>query len=232
MSRDVGYARLPSEDSEVTGRGIFLALEGVEGAGKSTQMRLLGEWLASHAIPHTLAREPGGTPVGEAIRRILLDSGAMEVPPRTELLLMLAARSAYVRSVVRPALDRGDVMVSDRFALSTFAYQGGGRGLDLEEVRILNGFATGHLQPDLTLLFDLPVAEGIARQRESGKTRDRIEREASEFQERVRATYLKMAAADPSVVLVDASSSPEAVHERVREVLAARFPEPFSRDRG
>lgn len=229
-----GGARPPhrGEGAELTGRGLFLALEGVEGAGKTTQLRLLGEWMASRELPHTLAREPGGTPVGEAIRRVLLDSGALDVPPRTELLLMLAARSAFVRGVVRPALERGEVMVSDRFELSTFAYQGGGRGLDREEIRALNRFATEGVRPDLTLLFDLPVAAGIARQRESGKTRDRIEREAGDFQERVRAAYLQMAEADPSVIVVDAASSPGAVHERVRELLAARFPEPFAPSRG
>jgi dTMP kinase len=151
----------------------------------------------------------------------------MEVPPRTELLLMLAARSAFVRDVVRPALARGEVMVSDRFELSTFAYQGGGRGLPREEIRALNAFATEGLRPDVTLLLDLPVAQGIERQRDAGKARDRIEQEASDFQERVRATYLEVAAQDPTVVIVDASGPPEIVQAGVRDVLARRHPEPF-----
>ena len=121
----------------------FVVLEGVEGSGKSTQVRLLSAWLAEMGVAHATTREPGGTAVGEAIRGVLLDRDGLEMPPETELLLVLAARAAFVRDVVRPALERGETVLADRFDLSTFAYQGFGRGLDLETVRRLNEFATG-----------------------------------------------------------------------------------------
>ncbi|MEX0856001.1 MAG: dTMP kinase [Gemmatimonadota bacterium] len=216
----------------VSGHGLFLALEGVEGVGKTTQARLLGEWLGELGLPYTLAREPGGTPVGEAIRQVLLDSGAMAVPDETELLLMLAARAAFVRGVVLPTLKRGEVMVTDRFELSTFAYQGAGRGLPLDRIRSLNAFATGGVRPDLTLVFDVPVEHGQARQRAAGKLQDRIEGEGNAFLERVRAGYLAMAAKDESVVVIDAGPPEDQVHARVRELLQLRFPEPFRPTRG
>jgi len=212
--------------------GFFLVLEGVEGAGKSTQARRLVEWLEEEGIPCVLAREPGGTPVGEAIRSVILDREGLEMPARTELFLILAARAAYVRDVVRPALDRGLVMVSDRFHLSTFAYQGAGRGLDLDEVRRLNGFATGGLGPDLTLVFDVPAGEGRARQEREGKIRDRIEGEGAAFLDRVAEAYRRLAASEPGTVLIDATPPIETVHERVRKLVRARLPEPFRVPRG
>jgi dTMP kinase len=211
----------------VSDRGLFLVLEGVEGAGKSTQARMLADWLGSLHIPHRLSREPGGTPVGEAIRHVLLDSGALEVPDETELLLMLAARAAFVRKLVRPTLDSGHIMIADRFELSTLAYQGAGRGLGIEAIRPLNQFATGGLRPDLTIVFDLPVSEGSERQQRSGKGRDRIEGEGARFLEAVRAGYLKLAAADASIIIVDAAPPAARVHQTVRELLGARFPEHF-----
>ena len=123
-------------------RGRFVVLEGVEGAGKSTQVRLLGEWLESCDIPFTLTREPGGTEVGEAIRHVVQDRAELSVPPETELLLYLAARAAFVQEVALPVLERGELLIADRFSLSTFAYQGFGRGLDLEEVRRMDRFAS------------------------------------------------------------------------------------------
>jgi dTMP kinase len=212
--------------------GLFVVLEGVEGAGKTTQARLLAEWLAEEGIPHRLAREPGGTPVGEAIREVLLERREAGLRPETELLLMLAARAAYVREVVRPALDEGRVMVSDRFELSTFAYQGVGRGLGLDETRRLNAFATGGLRPDLTVLLDIPVDEGRARQARAGKVRDRIEGEGGEFLGRVAAAYRTLARSDSGIVLIEASRPPDEVHRRVREALRPRLPEPFRGRRG
>ncbi len=207
--------------------GRFIVFEGVEGAGKSTQVRLVSGWLRAAGVPHVTAREPGGTPVGEAIRQVLLDRGELDVPAETELLLMLAARAAFVRDVVRPALDEGRVVVADRFDLSTFAYQGFGRGLALDEVRRLNAFATGGLVPDLYVLLDLPVDEGSRRQEREGKTRDRIEREGEAFLERVRQGYAELAAATGHARVVDGRGAPEVVHRRIRTLLQDEFPETF-----
>jgi dTMP kinase len=208
----------------VSPRGYFLALEGVEGAGKTTQARLLAEWLAGEGIPHRVAREPGGTPVGEAIRRVLLDAPDLEVPAETELLLMLAARAAYVRDVVRPAVERGEVMVSDRFELSTFAYQGIARGLGLDRVRVLNSFATGGLTPDLTVVFDVSVSEGRERQGAAGKSHDRMEREDAAFQQAVGRAYRELAASEKAVVLLDGGGSEGEVQARLRQLLASKLP--------
>jgi dTMP kinase len=216
----------------VSPRGFFVALEGVEGAGKTTQARLLGEWLSSEGIPYRVAREPGGTPVGEAIRRVLLDAPELQVPAETELLLMLAARAAYVRDVVRPALARGEVMISDRFELSTFAYQGVARGLGVDRVRALNAFATGGLSPDLTVVFDVSVTEGRQRQGVAGKAHDRMEREDADFQQAVGRAYRELAVNERSVVLLDGGGSEGEVQTRLRELLASRLPEPFHSARG
>jgi dTMP kinase len=214
------------------GSGFFVVLEGAEGAGKTTQARLLVEWLEAEGVPCRLAREPGGTPVGEAIREVLLDRGELEMPPETELLLILAARAAYVRDVVRPALEEGVVMISDRFQLSTFAYQGVARGLGVERTRRLNAFATRGLAPDLTLVFDVPAREGRARQERDGKVRDRIEGEGEEFLARVADAYRTLGAREPGAVVVDASPPAEEVHHRVRELVAARLPELSGSGRG
>lgn len=208
-------------------RGVFVVFEGVEGVGKSTQAQLFAGWLSELRIPHRLAREPGGTAVGEAIREVLLDARGPGMSAESELLLMLAARAAFVREVVRPTLESGAVMVADRFDLSTFAYQGVGRGLGIEAVKRLNRFATAGLRPDVVLVLDLSAAEGRARQLAQGKERDRIEGEGLAFLDRVRAAYRSLASDDPRAVLIDGSPPPEDVHLRVREALASRFPEPF-----
>lgn len=208
-------------------RGRFIVLEGVEGAGKTTQVRLLSTWLDALGVSHVAAREPGGTEVGEAIRQVLLDRREMRVPPETELLLMLAARSAFVREVVRPALEAGRLVIADRFDFSTFAYQGYGRGLALDEVRRLNAVATGGLVPDLYVVLDLPVAEGGERQQREGKEQDRIEREGEGFLERVRAGYQALCDTEGRARSVDARGAPEAVHGRIRALLESAFPETF-----
>lgn len=211
----------------MTDRGCFVVLEGGEGAGKTTQLRLLEEWMEARSIPFTSAREPGGTRVGEAIREILLDRGELSMPPATELLLMLAARAAFVQDVVEPALGRGEVMLADRFQLSTFVYQGLARGLGLERTRELNLFATAGLSPDLTLVLDVPSEEAERRQRIEGRRADRIEGEGRPFMERVREGYRELAASDPSVVLVPGADTPEKVQGRLRTLLVERLPEPF-----
>lgn len=206
---------------------MFVVLEGVEGAGKTTQVRMLGAWLAEAGVPHLLTREPGGTPVGEAIRDVVLGRTELDVPAASELLLILAARAAFVRDVVRPALARGEVVVADRFDASTVAYQGYGRGLDLETVRRLNAFATGGLRPDAVVVLDLPVAEGTARQRREGKPADRMEREGEAFLERVAEGYRRVVEEEPTARRVDAGGTPGAVQERVRDALRELLPETF-----
>ena len=213
--------------AEKTNRGRFVALEGVEGAGKSTQARMLGEWLESCGIPFTLTREPGGTDVGEAIRHVVQDRPELSVPPETELLLYLAARAAFVREVALPVLDRGELLIADRFSLSTYAYQGYGRGLDLEEVRRMDRFASGGLAPDVYIVFDLSVEEGKARQKAAGKREDRLESSGEGFLEAVGRGYRELARTDESVRLVDARGTPLEVHARVCEVLREELPETF-----
>lgn len=199
--------------------GRFVVLEGVEGAGKTTQVARLAEWLGARGVTHVVAREPGGTPVGEAIRSVVLSRVDLDVPPVTELFLILAARAAFVRDVVRPALESGRVVVADRYELSTLAYQGHGRGLDLEHVRRANDLATGGLRPDLCVVLDVPVDVGVGRQRAGGKRADRMESEGTAFLERVRGGYLVEAARDPRIEVVDGLGTPDDVHERVVEAL-------------
>jgi dTMP kinase len=207
-------------------RGRFIVLEGVEGAGKSTQARALGRWIQERGLAHTLAREPGGTPVGEAIRRVVLDRGGLAMPPETELFLILAARAAFVREVALPALARGEIVLADRFDLSTFAYQGYGRGLELTEIRRANALATGGLAPDLYMVLDVPVEEGLRRKGSSGGA-DRIEREGAAFLGRVREGYLSLARSDPRAVLVDARGDRTGLAAELRRILEGRFPETF-----
>jgi dTMP kinase len=206
--------------------GLFIVLEGVEGAGKTTQASLLSEWLEELGLPYTLAREPGGTPVGEAIRRVVLDRGELTMPAETELFLILGARAAFVRSVVIPALERGEVVLADRFDLSTFAYQGHGRGLDLELVRQANSVATGDLKPDAYLVLDLPVEDGMKRKGGVG-TEDRIEREGLEFLSRVREGYRSLAQEVPTARLIPAQGGAGEVQASLRRVLVEMFPETF-----
>lgn len=210
--------------------GVFVALEGVEGSGKSTQTRLLAEWLEDRGLPHIVTREPGGTAVGERARRMVLDAGA--VPPRTELLLILAARSALVTEVVEPALEAGKVVVTDRWALSTLAYQGHGRGLPLDEVRALNDFATAGVGPDLTVVLDVDLATGEARLQERGRAADRIESEVRAFHQRVAEGYRALSATESRVVVLDASGPAPEVHAAVVSLLAERFPGTFGERAG
>jgi dTMP kinase len=212
-----------------TRAGLFLAIEGVEGSGKTTQAALLAERLAADGFEVVAAREPGSTPLGERIRETTLGDLSLEVPARSELFLMLAARAAFVEQVVRPALAAGKIVLADRFELSTLAYQGAGRGLPLEEVRRCNDFATGGLRPDLTVLLEVTASEGARRQRDAGKALDRLEREAADFHERVARGYDALAGRVQHVVRVDGRGSVAVVQQRIASVLAARFPETFAR---
>lgn len=206
---------------------LFIVLEGGDGAGKTTQVALLSAWFRALGLPHVSTREPGGTPVGEAIRAIVLAGPEMDMPAESELLLILAARAAFVRDVVRPALEEGKLVLADRFSLSTLAYQGYGRGLDLDEVRQAIDIATGGLRPDLYIVLDLPADEGERRQERDGAAPDRIEAAGRSFRDSVREAYLALAVSEPDVEVVSARGTPEEVHSRIRARLSARFPATF-----
>ncbi len=180
-------------------RGKFITLEGIDGAGKSSHVAWLAEWLRSQGKTVQVTREPGGTPLGEKLRELLLGE---PMHLETETLLMFAARREHLAQLIEPALARGEWVVCDRFTDATYAYQGGGRGLDRHKLKDLEQWVHGHLQPDLTLLFDLPLA--VARQRMAQATRnlDRFEQERADFHERVRQAYQERAAAHPQRIRV------------------------------
>jgi dTMP kinase len=197
----------------------FITLEGIEGCGKSTQARRLAAAIGPKAL---LTVEPGATELGVAIRTLLLEQRSREISPLAELFLFFADRAQHVHEVVRPALAAGRVVISDRYADSTVAYQSYGRGLSLELIRTVTQHATGGLVPDLTLLLDLPVEAGLARARRRGLA-DRMESEDHAFHERVREGYLKLAAEEPARwAVVDATGSEDDVAVRIRAVVAQR----------
>ena len=208
-------------------KGCFVVLEGGEGAGKSTQAALLAAWLRERGVPHTLAREPGSTGVGEAIREVVLARTDLEMPAESELLLILAARAAFVREVVRPALVRGHVVIADRFDLSTLAYQGYGRGLDLGRVRAAMEIVTGDLSPDLCVVLDVPVEEGVARRHAAGGSADRIEGAGAGFLRAVRDGYVELAGTEDRVELVSGLGTSARVQERVLGHLRRHLPDVF-----
>lgn len=196
-------------------RAPFISLEGGEGAGKSTVMAAIAASLLEHGFEVLQTREPGGTPAGEAIRQLLLDP-ANHLVPETELLLMFASRAQLVRESILPALERGIAVLSDRFTDASFAYQGGGRGIDGARIAELERWAAG-IKPDLTFLLDVGVEQGLARARSRGGEPDRIEREQLDFFERVRAAYRARAAAETQRFrVIDAGQSAEAVVAAVR----------------
>jgi len=196
-------------------RGKLITFEGIDGCGKSTQMRLLGQYLTERGVAVVSTREPGGTELGRKVRSALLDGGAGSVEPLAELLLYAADRAQHVRRVILPALEEGKVVLSDRFYDATTVYQGYARGFDLELVNQLNELATGGLKPDLTLLFDLDVETGLKRTMRRGDGTgvtaarpDRLDQEPVEFHERVRQAYLDIAAREPERFRVIPSAGP------------------------
>lgn len=201
--------------------GVFITLEGIEGAGKSTIARWVREWLDRRGIRVTLTREPGGTALAERVRQVVLERGEERLSPVTETLLMFAARGIHVENLIRPALERGDWVVCDRFTDATLAYQGGGRGIDPAWIASLASQVQAGLRPDCTLLLDLPVPLGLerARSRHAGAA-DRFEAEAQAFFDRVRAAYLELARREPKRIhVIDASGPIEAVERQVTAVL-------------
>jgi dTMP kinase len=201
--------------------GRFVTLEGIEGAGKSTVAALVSEWLGTRGITAQVTREPGGTPLAERVRKIVLERGAEAVPPTAETLLMFAARSIHVTNLIRPALERGEWVICDRFTDATRAYQGYGRGTDMAWIEQLAAAVQGNLQPDCTLLLDLPVGVGLARARgRSGAAADRFEAEVEEFFERVRAGYLALSRKEPGRIrVIDAAGDLLSVKNQVTALL-------------
>ena len=214
--------------------GTFITFEGIDGSGKSTQLRLLGNFLKANGCDALLTREPGGTQLGLRLRAALLDA-AEEVDPLTELLVFAADRAQHVRRLVRPALDAGRLVISDRYADATVAYQGAGRGFSTELISQIVQLATEGLKPDLTLLFDLTIEESTNRtaRRSTGKsttriTRDRLDIEHADFHARVRDAYLQIALAEPErVKLIDTSGPVEQTQARLKAIIL-----PFLESRG
>lgn len=198
---------------------LFVTFEGPEGCGKSTQMRLLASFLRERGYDVLATREPGGTPIGDRVRAVLLDPGHTEMYPSTEFLLFSAARAQHVAQVIRPHLARGGVVLCDRFADSSLAYQGYGHCLDLDAVRTITRFATGGLVPDLTFYLDVSVEVGLRRKaRGSGDAWNRMEQKERAYHERVRAGYLTMAAQEPERwVVIDAEGRLQSVQARIRD---------------
>ena len=204
-------------------RGVFLSLEGIEGTGKTTQARLLSERLSDEGHDVVLTFEPGGTVIGSRIREILLLPEHLEMYAITELLLYNAARAQHLAEKILPAIKEGKIIITDRFSDSTVAYQGYARGIDMALIMSLDRLATGGLQPDLTILFDLDAETGLARNRDANKT-DRIELEDIAFHRRVREGYLAIAKADPDrVSIVDAALPAAEIHALVWEIVKKRL---------
>lgn len=192
--------------------GKFISIEGIEGAGKSTQLQFIADFLRAKGKQVVVTREPGGTTVGEQIRNILLEPAEQPMAEDTELLLMFAARAEHLQQVVRPALQRGDWVLSDRFVDATFAYQGGGRGVCEQRIAALADWTLQGCQTDITFLFDLPVTLGQLRVDQRPQQRDRFEQEQQAFFERIRQCYLARAQAEPErIKLIDASQTVEAI---------------------
>jgi dTMP kinase len=206
-------------------KGTFITFEGIEGSGKSTQIAMLANYLTARGVRHVLTREPGGTLIGDQVRKILLDPVNRTLDPAAELLLYAASRAQHLREIIIPALADGAIVLCDRFSDATLAYQGYGRGLDTGMINALDRIVTAGLRPDLTLLFDIEAAPGIARARGRNKSRGleteaRFENEELAFHERVRQGYLTLVMQEPERIrIVDASSSPEAVQAKVRQIV-------------
>ena len=212
-------------------RGTFITFEGLDGCGKSTQLERLAEKLREAGLSVTVTREPGGTPTGEKIRQLLLDTRTASLDPMAELALMFASRVQHLAEIISPALANGDIVLCDRFTDSSEAYQGGGRKLGSEPVLQLHRVLCGDVKPDLTILMDSDVAASVERARRRNKARisadeadeNRFERENRAFFTRVRATYLEIAKREPvRVAVVDARGTPDQTHARIMQIVAGK----------
>jgi dTMP kinase len=213
----------------MTARGIFISFEGIEGSGKSTQLKRVAAALKAAPQNVVVTREPGGTPLAERIRAILLDPQEEGMDATTELLLYAASRRQHVVELIAPALETGSLVLTDRFTDATLAYQGFGRLLNLDQLRTLNDWATGGIYPDVTLIFDLPEAEGLERARSRNVEKNlmnesRLEGEDLKFHRRVREGYLALSKSDRRYEVVDARGDVDEVFGRVVAVLRSRFP--------
>ncbi len=212
-------------------RGRFVSFEGIEGSGKTTQITRLADRWRADGVPLLITREPGGTRLGESMRRVLLDAQTMDLTPEAELLLFYASRSQNIEEKIRPALERGDTVICDRFFDASFAYQGYGRGLDLSVIERLTDLVCRDFRPELTVLLDIDPATGLERARRRNRSRareeGRFESEDLDFYERVRDGYLDLARRDPDRIrVVPALGAVEDVEARVHSVLAAHAHQP------
>jgi len=203
---------------------MFITLEGPEGSGKTSQLPTLADHLRNAGYEVVVTREPGGTTVGDQIRDVLMNLENVSILPRTEILLFLAARAQHVEGLIRPALKAGKLVLCDRFGDSTLAYQGYGHETDLEALRFLLNYSTGGLKPDLTLLLDVPVKDGLARKLDKTQEWNRLDAYAEAFHERVRQGYLSLAREEPERwVLIDATQDQTRVQKAMREAVLSRL---------
>jgi len=204
---------------------MFITLEGPDGSGKSMQIPILAEFIRQRGYEVLTTREPGGTSIGDQIRQVIMKLGNTSMHPRTEILLFCAARAQIVEEVLKPALARGVVVISDRYADSTLAYQGYGHGVNLNDLHQLLAFVTGGLKPDLTLLLDVDATIGLQRRQNSGGEWNRLDAYALDFHKRVREGYHELAKAEPQRwETIDAGQTPEMVQSAIQKIIEARIP--------
>jgi dTMP kinase len=202
-------------------KGKFFTFEGIDGCGKSTQLSRVAERLKSNGTHCIVTREPGGAAISEKIRELLISPDNKGMCSETELLLYLAARAQHIREIIKPAVDRGEIVLCDRFEQATFAYQGGGRGLDVEAIRVINNFATGGITPDMTFIIDIPVEVSQERLNKIGKGKDRMESAGARFFERVRACYINAASTNPQKIkLLDGTKGVDELTDEILGVIA------------
>ena len=211
----------------------FITFEGIEGCGKTTQIRMAGDYLRKRQVPVLVTEEPGGAPLGKHIRKLLLNQGACRIDAKAELLLFAAARAQHVQEVILPALAAGRVVLCDRFSDATLAYQGFGRGLSLEFIKSLNEFSAAPLKPDLTLLFDLPVEVGLGRaidriaHIQGAPREDRFEQEDRAFHQKIRIGYLSLARNEPGRIrMIDASRDVQTISQEVCAMIWTAIKQP------
>jgi dTMP kinase len=202
---------------------MFITFEGPDGSGKTSQVTALADYLCQRGYPAFATREPGGTEIGDQIRKVLFDHTNISMHPRTEILLLLASRAQHVEEIIRPQLAQGTIVLCDRYRDSTLAYQGFGHGVDLETLRMLNGIATNDLMPEMTLLLDLDVEKGLARRAKEGNW-NRLDAYPLEFHQRVRKGYLELAHREPKRwVIIEANRPPDEVQEAIQKAVLVRL---------